>query len=66
MEKALERVLKMYYWNPEGFKTDEFYDDYLQECLKDGIYPRPKSIIIRDICKEFGLKVKSIKYFVKE
>lgn len=67
MDSQIEKTMKVFYGYPNGFTTEDFYDEYISVCLEDGIEPRAKSTVIREVCKETGLKVRTVKthYFVK-
>ena len=61
------KTLKVFYGYPNGFTTEDFYSEYVDICINDGVEPRVKSIVIREVCKETGLKVRAVQthYFVK-
>lgn len=67
-DEQLRKVIDRFYGYPNGFTTEDFYDEYLEACIEDDVKPRPKSIIIREVCNMTGLKIREVKthYFYKE
>lgn len=67
MDEQILKTMKVFYGCPNGFTTEDFYDEYIEMCIADGVKPRVKSTIIREVCKATGLKIRMVKthYFVK-
>ena len=65
MDYYVKLALKAFYYNPEGFDTDEFYREYLRRCVEDQVKPKSKSFVIKTVCAETGLRIEErrIKYF---
>lgn len=66
MNSQIKDTMLMFYSNPEGWSTDEVYSEYLNICSEDGVEPRTKSSVIREICKEYNCVLREVrtKYFV--
>ena len=67
LDEQILKTLKVFYGCPNGYTTEDFYEEYIDICVNAGVEPRVKSIVIREACKETGLKVRAVKthYFVK-
>lgn len=66
MDRQLLEALKTFYMCPVGFSTDEVYEEYCDVCQRDGVKPRQKSIIVREVCKECGLRIEpKIEHFFR-
>lgn len=65
MDYHIDLALKEFYYNPEGFDTDEFYREYLRYCAEDQAKAKSKSFVIKTVCAETGLRIEErrIKYF---
>ena len=60
-------ALKTFCNYPVGFTTDEVYEEYCDVCAKDGVEPRQKSVVIREVCKACGLRIEpEIKIYFRE
>lgn len=67
MDEQILEALKTFYSYPVGFTTDEFYEEYCDVCTKNGVEPRVKSTIIREVCKACGLRIEpEIKNYFRE
>lgn len=68
MDKQLEIAMKAFFFDPAGWTTEEIYHEYVSVCEGEGVEPRPKSVLIREICKEFDCSLKEVKtkYFIRE
>ena len=67
MDEQIEKTLKIFYGYPNGFTTEDFYEEYIEACIADEVIPRVKSTVIREVCKATGLKVRAVQthYFVE-
>ena len=68
MDEQLERTMKTFFYDPAGWSTHEIYQEYLTICKEDKVEPRPKSVVIREVCKEFNCDLKEVKtkYFIRD
>ena len=67
LDEQIRKTMNVFYGFPKGFTTEDFYDEYVDICIKDGVEPRNKAIVIREVCKETNLKIRILKthYFVE-
>ena len=68
MDDQITQTLNIFYGCPEGFSTDDFYEEYLFICEEDHVKAKSKSQVVREVCKGTGLGIEErrIKYFWRE
>ena len=65
MDKYIKEAMRTFYSEPEGWTTDEIYEEYRNVCRLHGVEIRPKSVVIREICGEYNctLEERVVKIF---
>lgn len=56
-DKQIQKAMRAFYSNPIGWTTDEIYSEYVNMCAIDDVEPRPKSVVVREICKEYNCEL---------
>lgn len=67
MDKQISNAITNFYSDLRGVTTEEFYNEYLQQCALDNVKPRPKSVVIREACRvsDFPLKIAAKRKIIK-
>ena len=59
MDEQINKTLAVFYGFPAGYSTDEFYQEYTRICKEDDIKPKIKSYVIKEVCKEINLEIRT-------
>lgn len=54
MDKQIDKTIAEFWSDLRGVTTEEFYNEYLQQCALYNVEPRPKSVVIREACSAQG------------
>lgn len=57
-DEQIDKTLNAFYGIPAGFSTDEFYREYVRICEADGVKPKVKSYVVKEVCKGTGLEIR--------